>query len=497
MGPWTKAPVAGAVACLLGGCGAAVDSIAPRSSGTAYCAASTAAVPSPRVAGPIAATAAPGDPSHSYPFFATSYDIGARGYVEQEFFIDGAASVYTLPSAATGTVESAGHPYKTRIVVRRPTSAAKFNGIAIVEWFNVTNGWDSDTFWYQQYEHYMRQGYAYVGVSAQPVGVNYLKGWNPDRYGTLDVDENGATADLQYDIFSQAVEALRCPGGVDPLNGLPVRQVIAVGDSQSATQLTTYYNSVHPLAYVVDGFFLRGNLGNELRGDLPTKALKSQSETEVWLTAALDIIGANQPDSEVLRTWETTGTSHGDYHQSQGRTPNVQRDVGASTTPAICVRPPLSHIPYYHTMNAALEHLVRWVDGGAAPPASPRITQAVGAPAPTRAIIVRDANGNAEGGIRLPEHDAPTATNTGENAGSDAVNCVLRGSHEPFNAITLFNLYPDHEAYVAAVTASAEARVAEGFLLQEDADESIRAAGEADVPGVGSLQEAVMATLPP
>ena len=36
---------------------------------------------------------------------------------------------------------------KTRLLVRRPTDPAKFNGIAIVEWVNVTNGYDVEIHW--------------------------------------------------------------------------------------------------------------------------------------------------------------------------------------------------------------------------------------------------------------------------------------------------------------------------------------------------------------
>ena len=56
-----------------------------------------AAVPNPTVTGPIPATAAPGDPSHNYPFFASQFDLAARGYVEEEYFIEGTANRYTIP----------------------------------------------------------------------------------------------------------------------------------------------------------------------------------------------------------------------------------------------------------------------------------------------------------------------------------------------------------------------------------------------------------------
>src|SRR5258705_8902776 len=64
---------------------------------------SASAVPVPTVSGPIPATP-PGDPGHDYPFYSSAFDLKARGYVEEEFFIEGAASRYTTPAQATGAV---------------------------------------------------------------------------------------------------------------------------------------------------------------------------------------------------------------------------------------------------------------------------------------------------------------------------------------------------------------------------------------------------------
>src|SRR2546423_910406 len=99
------------------------------------------AVPTPTVTGPIAATA-PGDAGHDYPFYASAFDLKPRGYVEEEFFIEGTANRYTTPPQATGAVVDERHPYKTRLVVRRPSTAARFNGTVLMEWNNVTAGHD-------------------------------------------------------------------------------------------------------------------------------------------------------------------------------------------------------------------------------------------------------------------------------------------------------------------------------------------------------------------
>src|SRR3954466_1199830 len=111
------------------------------------------------------------------PFNASVMDLAKQGYVEEEFFLSGAAKTYDIPrdQMSNGTPSEATHPFKTRIVVRRPSSAAKFNGTVIVEWTNVSEGFDNEVEWFHSGEHFVRSGYAWVGVSAQNVGVSALK----------------------------------------------------------------------------------------------------------------------------------------------------------------------------------------------------------------------------------------------------------------------------------------------------------------------------------
>src|SRR5690348_219173 len=59
---------------------------------TAHRPSTAAGVPSPMVTGPVPNTTSIGDPAHGYPFLATDVDLAAAGYVEQEFFISGAAT---------------------------------------------------------------------------------------------------------------------------------------------------------------------------------------------------------------------------------------------------------------------------------------------------------------------------------------------------------------------------------------------------------------------
>jgi hypothetical protein len=159
------------------------------------------------------------------------------------------------PSDQTGTIKDSGLPYFTRMGVRRPADPKRFNGTVLVEWDNVTNLFDAENFWFFGWEHIMRAGYVWVGVSTQTIGVAALKKWSPQRYGALQVGEIVASPGLNsgpdrdamsYDIFSQAGQALRHPGGVDMLHGLKPKLYLALGESQSAARLATYVNSVHP-----------------------------------------------------------------------------------------------------------------------------------------------------------------------------------------------------------------------------------------------------------
>ncbi len=75
--------------------------------------------------------------------------------------------------------------FRTRLLVRRPVDPAAFNGTVVVEWDNVSAGFDTGPTWTAAIDELLRRGYAYVGVSAQKVGVEQMKASNVARYGTL------------------------------------------------------------------------------------------------------------------------------------------------------------------------------------------------------------------------------------------------------------------------------------------------------------------------
>jgi hypothetical protein len=464
------APLALAVALLAPAAAAAPAQALPPGPGGIAATPSTAtgtSVAAPTVTGPIANTSAVGAPAHGYPFLASDYDLAGNGYVEQEFFISGTATRYATAGTTNATVISTGHPYATRIVVRRPVSAAKFNGVVIAEWYNVSNQWDQEVDWFQSHEHLIKNGYAWVGISAQRAGLHSatgLRAWSPTRYGALDVTAGGTINhdSLSYDIFSQGVKAIRSPAGLDPLGPLNPSYVIATGHSQSAGRLTSYYNSIQPLANIVDAFVMHGG-GGLLRTDLTAPTFRLNSEGDV----ASNIVGAStrQPDSPVLRTWEVAGASHGDWKLITDYGRLRLRDIGSAPggypgTVNTCTLPSLSRVPQHMVQNAIYDHTVQWVAYGVQPPTAPLI-QTTTAPV----TVVRDSLGLSLGGIRLSQHEAPTRINSGLNSGPGF--CFLDGSSLPLTDQQLASLYPTVQSYVDEVVAVTLANARAGYVPRQ------------------------------
>jgi len=461
-----------------------------------------AAPPAPTVRGPITS------PGSAFVTPPSSLDLSPSGYVEEEFFLSGTASAYTSAVAlgsdgrwAATPGETA--PYVTRILVRRPTNPRKFNGTVVVEWLNVSGGVDAAPDWTFVQTMLRRDGFAWVGVSAQEVGVEggptplgidlSLKAVNPVRYAPLTHPGDS----FSYDMFSQAAEAIRHPNGPAPLGDLRPQRVIAIGESQSAFRLVTYINAVHPIAPVYDGFLVHSRGGGAaplsqppqppiavttasfIRDDLDVPVLILATETDL---VTLGFFAARQPDSRQVRTWEMAGTAHDDaYGLSVG-----PGDPGPAATDTTYLPPvtsifgiftcdaPINAGPQHYIASAALWRLNRWARTGRAHGASaPQLRVTAGDP-PT---IERDGFGNAIGGIRTPQVDVPVATLSGLGQ-TGAAFCGLFGTTVPFDAATLAGLYPTHDAYVSAVMNATRTAVRAGFILKADRP-AIRAAATA------------------
>jgi hypothetical protein len=450
------------------------------------------------------------------PDIMRDYDLATLGYQETEFSVEGMATSY-VPRGERGkdgrwdVVAGAEAPFRTRFVVRRPVERERFSGTVVVEWHNVSAGIDAAPDWGFFHRHLAAQGHAWVGVSAQKVGIDgggfvesiHLKLLAPERYGQLDHPGDA----WSFDIFTQVGALLRVPGDENPLGELEPDRLIGAGESQSAACLVTYINAVDPHAQLFDGFFVHGRpgvgasiegefipsalgggieatrraisaRGERIRQDVRVPVLVLQSETDVILLGG----GlAEQEDSEHIRVWELAGAAHADtYTVSAGRhddgtlNPHQLAELLLPTTNLMIgnTDAPINAGPQQHYVSqAALAHLTRWVTGGQPPPQAPRLEIDQGG-----AGFRLDEHGLAVGGIRTPWVDVPTAVMSGLGQSGQSF-AMLFGRTEPFNEVSLMALYPGGKAeYLNRFEASLDATIAAGFILEDDRAEILAVA---------------------
>ena len=424
------------------------------------------------------------------PPFVGSTNLGQAfaGYVEREFIASGVATSYQ----AVGDLSEDGRwtfeeddeaPYRTRVLVRYPNDPSMFSGTAIVEWFNVSGGLDAQPDFDSLEEEILRQGHAWIGISAQLIGVEGgpvlviapggeglagegLKAIDPARYATLEHPGDG----YSFDIFTQVARALR--QNTPLLGGRRAERILAAGESQSAIALTTYYNGVQPLTQVFDGFFvhsrasvslplvgpgefadLAGSFGGVtpiLRTDLSYPVIELQAEGDV--TGVLASYVVRQPDTNTFRLWEAAGTAHADAHLLGFIADLV--DCGA----------PINDGPLHLVAKAALRHLETWVRTGTPPPTAPRLELTSDEPPE----VQRDEDGIALGGIRTPPVDAPVEVLSGIAGPSPSLLCLLLGSTTPLPAVRIAELYNSIDEYERLYANAANAAISAGFILEED-----------------------------
>lgn len=418
-------------------------------------------------------------PARNYPFLAADYSLKAYGFMEQEFKIEGKARSYTIPAAAypavttDATVATSDNPYRTRMMVYRPSDPAKFNGTVIVEWVNATNGWDTPIHWFEQKEMFLRKGYAYVGISNQNStisGANGLKLWSPKRYGDFDVTNGGTVASegLSNDIYSQAAKAVRAIPEV--MGGMTVKKVIGVGESQSGSRGAAYFNYVHPLTGNIFDAGLVTQTTSAIRTDLSIPVIRIMTETE--FRTVTDTSASVQPDTAKFKAWFVTGSTHSNLTSLLPRAAQYIRDFDGRMIADNCSISQNSRLPLTYAYNAATAALEKHIEDGSALPTSPRPVYETAAPSGLK----RDADGNALGGIRYPSIAVPVAMTSGvvmgvTPAGTPCGN--LAGTYVPFTKARLDNLYPTHADYVGKVTASVNGLVAAGFVLPGDATDIV------------------------
>jgi hypothetical protein len=259
---------------------------------------------------------------------------------------------------------------------------------------------------------------------------------------------------------------------------LPILQT-GTGPKSSGDEAPTFANPDFP--GVNDGPLTIGEIVAmvEKRGEVAPKMMLVSSTTDYYsLRASLGRTGASgtadQPLPANVRMYDIAGGSH-------------------ALVPAApsCTQPP-GRLDWAPVSRALLLRLDAWVSRNAEPPASalmPLETAGSEPPAlraPTKlaqAVIQvpkRDDDGNALGGVRLPDVAVATGTNGGQNA-PQTFTCMLVGSFRPFAAtkaerdrtgdarLSIEERYHGRDDYVNRVRVAAQDLMKRGFLLREDA----------------------------
>jgi len=495
--------------------------------------------PLPAVTGPILPASGAFDPAAG-----TNYE--SRGYVQEEYFISGTANEYELVNPAdttsfavqvkTGTLPL---PYTTRILVRRPADPSLFSGNVIVEFMNPSGGYDIATAWACFYNQIMRNGDVWVGVTCKKTIVNTyplcmsnplygagLQKFDPVRYASLSFAKDRAQA---WDIFTQLGALLKNSDESNPLVQAELSlnnvKLIGHGYSQTGGYLITYINFFHNNAKIGSDFIYDGYLASAAAGPIwinddgvppcsPTMGfgpypatdprrviqpcgvpvIHTLTETEIAIPLAdLNAIITRRADSDtdLFRRYEIAGACHKGAGSPGPTDADIVKAMGYMC-PWCCVQPVTnwSNFPVQYIHNGILVNMEKWIRDGTPPPMGDRILTTTTLPPPYN--ILRDANGNAKGGIRTPYVDVPIKTYLPMSSACPTCLptslcflcsgwCGILGNMVPFTEAKLEILYKNHDGYVDKFNESTQKLFKNGWVTKEDRQIMKLTAAKSDV----------------
>lgn len=345
-------------------------------------------------------------------------DVTYYKYDTDEYFISGTAN---------------GKPYKTRLVIRKPSDNSKFTGLVLAESMHPAgnaHGFEYNSIYLMSSGHIAAE--ILTSGNAQPAGKNR------ERYADLTM-----SGDQVNEILAQTGALIKSSQG--PLAGMTVRKMVLFGTSASSAVLTNYLPAhmvyrTPDMKHIYDGFMPTSNGTNIQQVDVPLIQVPTQHEYENVGTTRQD----GDAPGDQYRDYEFAGMAHLDARNNLARLPQ-----------SACVNP-LSQYPMEAYMSVALYHLFRWVDQGIVPPKADRVLIDRNR-ANDGSLMVLDKVGNATGGIRNPYTDVPiakyTARNTAAPVGGNAQLCGLSVYQTPISKAELKKMYGSKDSYVKKVDA--------------------------------------------
>lgn len=432
-------------------------------------------------------------------------DLATAGYVEQEFYLSGVAPAIT---AAGEHLFDA--PYVTRILVRRPSDPARFNGTVIIEpfsWFG-----ERGAGWILTREYLLRKGYAYVGytlninglpddpkfpespgdaASDDPnalyrgiVNFDFMRRFDYARYAPLSSYHDparflrGGAPDpfvpQSQGIGAQLARLLKSDELAQPMGGLRVERVYVNSWAVTAQVWMDYLDQGrHQMWRMPDGrplidAYMTGKMAfGEVGGDVvrvprqmpdgvPFVTVYSQSEA--MHDAIEGIALPADSDRPMVRYYEVAGMPHlrladlGTQHREL-----LAHDVGKGDGRQCTT---LYDEPSEVIVAALLEVMDAWVRSGKPMPKAARMVRK------GRGMARDPVSGNLIGGVRPPWIMAPSATYLTEQETGCGLVYDTKVARSPAQ---LRRRYGSYGRYVERYDAAKRAAIRQGYLLAEDA----------------------------
>jgi hypothetical protein len=388
----------------------------------------------------------PGPMFDSSPSLPPTKGLASFKYEMKEYFVSGTANK---------------KPYKTRIVVRKPSDNSKFSGLVLAEAMHPSGAAHMFEF---TSTYLMSSGHAAVEIVT--AGLEQFVELNKDRYKDLKIDQ-----DQVPEILAQVGALVKRPSNTGPLAGLTVRKMVMGGTSATAAVLIRYLPGhmvyrTPEMKTIYDGFMPTSNGATIRQVDVPLIQIPTMTEVSSGtVTARQDGDAAG----DQFRVYEFAGMAHVDSRDSVRFKPDP-------------CKTPISLFPLQAYFSVALNHLFDWVDKGKVPPHADRILLDRNS-ANDGSLMALDEQGNAKGGIRNPYVDVPTAkigvrneaavppvTNPSHwiathGANAPAQMCGLSGYQVAFSQDQLKKLYGNKKTYQDRVKRRVEELEKAGWSL--------------------------------
>jgi hypothetical protein len=391
-------------------------------------------------------------------------DLAPYDYIEEEYFVSGMVG---------------GQPYKTSMLVRKPRDRRKFSGLVAVETIHAQGAvplWGNKKVW-------MGGGHGWVGVGSQLIALrDHIQKKNPARYASLALPVAPAPAQanpmammgagpqdmISQEIMTQVGRLLKANAPSGPFGGMTVTRLLMGGASQTGGTTLRYIAQSHAGARLAGGKPVYDAYLPQMA--FPAEPLPMIDAVVVHPCTEGDLMNALSQKRPIGYRDDSDGPSRYRHYEIAGDSHVGMRGITdplkVFSTLGNAIRPGehLSQFPAAELMIPITQNLVDWLTKGTPPPRAARIEVANGE-------IVRDAVGNAKGGVRSPYVDLPTVRYIAAAPLAPGENPFRRliGLEEPIAPDRLRTMYGSRENYLRRFDAQIDQMLAGRWLFAEDA----------------------------